>query len=259
MIGVYAIINKANGKMYIGESINILLRWKFHKEELNKGTHHSYKLQQDWNEYGAGNFTFKIIEKFTLPKDTTFDRSKLNISLLCREYYHMKLNHAISQGYNIECTLQDLYYGKSKDKEKQEYYGNNLHQIVKNNQWLFKESFDINRIIEFITDTSDSKDTMIIKSKTKKPKINTLAFSKVSGYFKETYNISFTKKEFLALLSKWGYIENCYIEKYDSCRWCPTEKGLLSGDIIQKRSALYLTQQGLEKVINYLKDYYYII
>ena len=259
MIGIYAIINKTNGKMYIGESINILLRWKFHKEELSKGSHHSYKLQQDWNEYGADNFTFKIIEKFNLPNDTTFDRSKLNISLLCREYYHMKLNHTISQGYNIECTLQDLYYGKSKDKEKQEYYGNNLHQIVKNNQWLFKESFDINRIIEFITDTSDSKDTMIIKSKTKKPKINTLAFSKVSGYFIETYNIPFAKKEFLALLSKWGYIENCYIEKYDSCKWYPTEKGLLSGDIIKKRSALYLTQQGLEKVINYLKDYYYII
>ena len=50
----------------------------------------------------------------------------------------------------------------------------------------------------------------------------------------------------------------CYIEKYDSCRWCPTEKGLLSRDIIQKRSALYLTQQGLEKVINYFKDYYII-
>ena len=45
MIGVYAIINKTNGKMYIGESINILLRWKFHKEKLNKGLHHSYKLQ----------------------------------------------------------------------------------------------------------------------------------------------------------------------------------------------------------------------
>ena len=99
----------------------------------------------------------------------------------------------------------------------------------------------------------------VVAEPEKKSKINALAFSKVSGYFKETYNISFTKKEFLALLSKWGYIENCYIEKYDSCKWCPTEKGLLSGDIIKKRSALYLTQQGLEKVINYLKDYYYII
>ena len=45
MIGIYAIRNTQNGKMYIGESIDIEKRWKNHQEDLDNGNHHSYKLQ----------------------------------------------------------------------------------------------------------------------------------------------------------------------------------------------------------------------
>ena len=41
MIGVYAIRNTQNGKMYIGESIDIEKRWKNHQEDLDNGNHHS--------------------------------------------------------------------------------------------------------------------------------------------------------------------------------------------------------------------------
>ena len=53
MIGVYAIRNTKNGKMYIGESIDIEQRWKVHQEDLDNGNHHSYKLQNEWdrNQY----------------------------------------------------------------------------------------------------------------------------------------------------------------------------------------------------------------
>jgi len=36
MIGIYAIRNTQNSKMYIGESIDIEKRWKSHQEDLDR-------------------------------------------------------------------------------------------------------------------------------------------------------------------------------------------------------------------------------
>lgn len=60
--GVYAIKNKANGKLYIGSSMNIEARWKNHLcyFRLNKNSKH---LQRAWNTYGHNAFDFVILEE----------------------------------------------------------------------------------------------------------------------------------------------------------------------------------------------------
>ena len=63
MIGVYKIENKQNGKVYIGQSIDIKKRWASHLRELRKGIHDNIYLQDDWLIYGEGSFTFEIIKK----------------------------------------------------------------------------------------------------------------------------------------------------------------------------------------------------
>lgn len=50
--GIYIIHNTINEMVYIGKSSNIEDRWIRHKQELSKNTHHSYKLQKDYN-YGV--------------------------------------------------------------------------------------------------------------------------------------------------------------------------------------------------------------
>lgn len=50
MQGVYKIINTENGQVYIGRSTDIEKRWQQHQEALEKGVHHSYKLQQCYDE-----------------------------------------------------------------------------------------------------------------------------------------------------------------------------------------------------------------
>lgn len=47
--GIYIIFNNINDKVYIGKSLNIEDRWDRHKNDLKNGAHHSYKLQEDFN------------------------------------------------------------------------------------------------------------------------------------------------------------------------------------------------------------------
>jgi len=69
--GIYKIINKVNGKYYVGSSCDILTdswsgRWFQHKYLLMKNKHHNIKLQRSWNKYGENNFQFLIIEKLPI-------------------------------------------------------------------------------------------------------------------------------------------------------------------------------------------------
>lgn len=59
--GVYEIINTINGHRYIGSADNMRVRWNLHKQQLNKGNHHSPYLQRAWNKYGEKSFKFNLL------------------------------------------------------------------------------------------------------------------------------------------------------------------------------------------------------
>lgn len=61
--GIYKIINKVNGKYYVGSSENIYKRWREHKSELKNKTHHNIHLQRSWYKHGSNNFEFIIIKE----------------------------------------------------------------------------------------------------------------------------------------------------------------------------------------------------
>lgn len=63
IIGIYKILNKANGMFYIGSSNNIIYRWRGHKSELRGNYHANAHLQNAWNKYGEEAFEFIIIEQ----------------------------------------------------------------------------------------------------------------------------------------------------------------------------------------------------
>lgn len=64
-IGIYKIINTVNGKVYVGQSINIYERWAQHKyksiypEELG----YNSAIHAAMRKYGFENFIFEIIEE----------------------------------------------------------------------------------------------------------------------------------------------------------------------------------------------------
>ena len=63
MVGIYKIENKVNGKVYIGQSIDIKTRWKCHISYLNNNTHNNKHLQSAWDKYGKENFSFNVVEE----------------------------------------------------------------------------------------------------------------------------------------------------------------------------------------------------
>lgn len=60
--GIYSITNIANGKSYVGSSVNIKKRWACHVSGLTKGRNRSVRLQNAWNKYGADAFKFSVLE-----------------------------------------------------------------------------------------------------------------------------------------------------------------------------------------------------
>lgn len=63
--GIYKIINKVNGKYYIGSSNDILGksgRWQEHRNDLTANRHKNKHLQRAWIKYGENRFDFLIIE-----------------------------------------------------------------------------------------------------------------------------------------------------------------------------------------------------
>ncbi|HEY9629378.1 MAG TPA: NUMOD3 domain-containing DNA-binding protein [Coleofasciculaceae cyanobacterium] len=61
--GIYAIIHKESGKIYVGSAAqSFRQRWYSHKFLLRKNKHHSQHIQNAWNKYGEEAFEFRILE-----------------------------------------------------------------------------------------------------------------------------------------------------------------------------------------------------
>jgi len=106
--GIYAILNKINGKRYVGSSKDVYYRWsESHLPTLKNGNHHNNHLKHAWKKYGEQSFEFQVIEECSVD------------DLLIRE------------GYWIE-------HFRSWERE----YGYNITRIVDGKQVVAKESID---------------------------------------------------------------------------------------------------------------------
>lgn len=60
--GVYQILCVPSGKIYIGSTVDLRVRWERHCWSLRRGKHRNAHLQQAWNLYGEEGFEFSVLE-----------------------------------------------------------------------------------------------------------------------------------------------------------------------------------------------------
>lgn len=84
--GIYKIVNKVNGKYYVGSSRDIYGnphgRFYQHKAHLKCQRHYNNHLQSAWNKYKPESFEFVVVEKTTCEKNIILETEQkyLNIA-----------------------------------------------------------------------------------------------------------------------------------------------------------------------------------
>lgn len=90
--GIYAIINRVNGKYYIGSAVKLHRRRYKHISELRNKCHDNKHLEKAWHKYGEDNFKFVTLELVE-------NKSKL----LEREQFWLDVSECYNEnkGYNL--------------------------------------------------------------------------------------------------------------------------------------------------------------
>jgi group I intron endonuclease len=60
---IYRITCTANGKFYIGSTVNKNQRWARHRKDLRQGAHPNKHMQASWDAHGENSFLFECIEE----------------------------------------------------------------------------------------------------------------------------------------------------------------------------------------------------
>ena len=77
--GIYQIINTVTNDSYIGQSLNIPVRFRVHRNQLEKGTHKNPFLRKSYKKYGKDKFIFNIILYCEVNELTYYEQELINI------------------------------------------------------------------------------------------------------------------------------------------------------------------------------------
>jgi group I intron endonuclease len=140
--GIYRIINTINGKFYIGSSINVKSRKQDHFKHLKKGNHHSYKLQNEWDE---------VENK---------DSFKFQVMIYCEELYLRKIEQRLIDDLRPEYNIAP-FVGTVKGLRHKESTKKYLRQLAieqrKDPEYRKKISEGISKALKGVAKTEQHK------------------------------------------------------------------------------------------------------
>jgi hypothetical protein len=97
-MGVFQIVNKVNGKVFVDSSTNVPGKINRHKFALGNGSHASKSLQADWREFGEAAFEFETLEDVA-PRDDPSYNYNSDLEFL-EDLWVEKLEPYDDKGYN---------------------------------------------------------------------------------------------------------------------------------------------------------------
>lgn len=153
--GVYKIINRINGKFYIGStSMPFSRRFDFHECELKHGRHGNIHLQRSYDKHGRDAFTFEIVEECS-DKSILRHREQFYIDSLNPEFNIQK--DAVRSGFGIRKPVI-----RSDGKRFDDTYQAAEEMKVKPNS-ITKVILDPNRTIKGFRFKYEGTDTSLVK------------------------------------------------------------------------------------------------
>lgn len=117
--GIYRIINKKNGKVYIGSTRNFRKRMREHLFSLRNNKHVNNYLQHAFNKYGEDHFAFEVYQEAD-DIDKLLDLEQKILNTL--KPYNSEIGYNISKyatSYRVT-GVDHHHYGVPKTKEQRE-------------------------------------------------------------------------------------------------------------------------------------------
>lgn len=277
--GIYKITNTINNKCYIGQSVQIEIRWRWHKGNYKNKNEPSYNkhFYRSIRKYGLENFNFEIIEEC--------DQSELNK----REMYWIAYYDSYHNGYNetfggdgkLQVDRNEFkdYFIKNNPsvKEIAEYFdidrcvaGKILKELgLKSKYYVSKEKekqicnyylsdsnltlLDISNKFNIDRDTASR---VLKRNDVKVRKITTNSLNRYKKILIYDLNGNFIKEELLSNFKQWLYENN-----FTKDRTCRNIMGCLRGD--RKQSNGFIVRWYKENypqvidVTKHWKDYWW--
>jgi len=121
--GIYKIANKVTREVYIGSSVNICNRFRYHKSKLIKNCHDNDHLQKVFNKYGLESFSFEIV-KTVNDKTELIKLEQHYIDTLSPKYNICKIAGSClgvkhSKEHNLKISRNNARYWKNKKRSKE--------------------------------------------------------------------------------------------------------------------------------------------
>lgn len=152
--GIYVIKNNTNNKIYVGKTVNIYRRIKWHVSALNtKDSNENRHLINSWHKYGRDNFTYYVVEYIDCD-----DRIELDLMLKEKELYWMKELNTLNPnlGYNLRYDsesgmkvsnetrekLRKATLKRYKNKSERIKQSEKMKKLHKERPELYKDSYD---------------------------------------------------------------------------------------------------------------------
>lgn len=172
--GIYGIRNLINNKIYVGKSINIYERMRFHINKLNKkDKNDNIHLINSWHKYGRDNFEYIILEY--LPKNDDILKER-------ELYWILKLKSNQKEfGYNLrldsdtKCILSEETK-KRMSISKIKLYSSPEYDTMKHSHSYWK-------------DNPTAKKEMAKKVSKKQHKFKIQQFDKNDNFIKEWFSV----------------------------------------------------------------------
>lgn len=100
LVGIYAIVNKTNGRVYIGSSSNLTSRLTSHERALISNKHPNAEMQKDFNDNCHFEFDVLYVHRASRKCGRTVISREERLDLYAMEWEYIQKYDSIEKGYN---------------------------------------------------------------------------------------------------------------------------------------------------------------